>query len=76
MYLGGNRRWVPLTMVALHHKVPYSIGSRHKEGSITLTFKGDVYDSLTMSISVIGTSESTCMEIFISLGEPVNEATK
>ena len=51
-----------------------SIGSCHKEGRIT--FKCGVYDSLTMSISLIGTSESTCMEIFISLGEPVNEATK
>ena len=74
MYLRGNRRWVPVTMVAVHHKVPYSIGSCHKEGRIT--FKCGVYDSLTMSISLIGTSESTCMEIFISLGEPVNEATK
>ena len=74
MYLGGNRRWVPLTMVAVHYKVPYSIGSCHKEGSIT--FKGGVYDFLTMSISLIGTNESTCIEIFISLGEPVNEATE
>ena len=74
MYLGGNRRWVPLTMVAVHHKVPYFIRSWHKEGSVT--FKGGVCDSLTMSISLIGTSESTCMEIFISLGEPVNEVTK
>ena len=63
-----------LTMVAVHHKVPYSIRSYHKQGSVK--FKGGVYDSLTMSISLIGTSESTCMEIFISLGEPVNEVTK
>ena len=73
MYLGGNRRWVPLTMVAVYHKVTYNIGSCHKEGR--KTFNG-VYDSLTMSISLIGTSESTCMEIFISLGEPVNETPK
>ena len=74
MYLGRNRLWVPLTMVAVHRKVPYSIRSCHKEGSVT--FKGGLYDSLTMSISLIGTSESTCMEIFISLGEPMNEVTK
>ena len=74
MYLGGNRCCVSLTMVAVHHKVPYSIRSCHKQGSVN--FKGGVYDSLTMSISLIGTSESTCMEIFISLGEPVNEVTK
>ena len=62
--------WLPY--ITKYH-IPAGAGIKKEVYNV---YKCGVCDSLTMSISLIGTSESTCMEIFISLGEPVNEVTK